>query len=426
MRISMVSLSADPLAAPGDGEAGGLCGHLGDLCPALAAAGHDVEVHTLARDGEHSVAEVPPGFRVVRLPVTGHRAAMPDPTQVDLWVSGAEVPVQGPRPGTPAPDLADVVEHLRDRWAGRPPDVVHAHGWTSALVALAAAAATPVPVLVSPHGAHPGGGEAVRRRAAGSGMARAVGCRVAGVLTAGPFQTGRLVDAGLHRADLLAVPYGVDTDLFNPDGPAAPRTARHRLLAAGRLVDHDGLGRLVAALGALPDTELVVVGGPAGDAPDHDPAARALAEAARRAGAHDRVHLLGRVPRAAMPALLRSADVVVCPARHQPLGLLALEAMACGVPVVATTAGVLPDLVVHGATGLLVPSGDTAALTRELRALLADTTRREAYGAAAADRVHARYTLARTTADTVNAYRQVRARPPRAGSGVATTSGPRG
>ena len=118
----------------------------------------------------------------------------------------------------------------------------------------------------------------------------------------------------------------------------------------------------------------------------------------------DRVRLVGRVPRVAMPALLRSSDVVVCAGVDG--AVTPLEAMACGVPVVAATVGGATDTVVDGVTGLLVPPDDPRTLARVLRPLLADEARRDAYGIAAADRVEARYSTTRIATETVRVYLQ--------------------
>ncbi|WP_177154703.1 glycosyltransferase, partial [Actinosynnema pretiosum] len=121
----------------------------------------------------------------------------------------------------------------------------------------------------------------------------------------------------------------------------------------------------------------------------------------------DRVRLVGCVPRSAMASLLRSADAVVCAARTQPFGIVALEAMACGVPVVATSVGVLAEIVVDHVTGVLVPPGSPAALARALRKLLTSRVRLNAYGIAGYDRVLARYSTEVLTAEVARLYRQV-------------------
>jgi glycosyltransferase involved in cell wall biosynthesis len=115
------------------------------------------------------------------------------------------------------------------------------------------------------------------------------------------------------------------------------------------------------------------------------------------------------VERTDMPALLRSADVVACVPWYEPFGIVPLEAMACGVPVVASAVGGLKDTVVNGVTGVLTPPRDPRSLGRALRKLLADRSRGMAYGIAGQDRVDARYTWDDVAARTEHLYQRVRA-----------------
>jgi len=170
-------------------------------------------------------------------------------------------------------------------------------------------------------------------------------------------------------------------------------------------VPRKGFQDLITAMRSLPDTELVIAGGPVDVG--SDPEARRLAEHADRLGVRARLRLAGQVSRDAMPALLRSADVVACVPWYEPFGIVPLEAMACGVPVVASAVGGLIDTVVDGVTGVLVPPRDPSALARALHALLADEARREAYGLAGLDRVEVRYTWSRVAEDTERIYERV-------------------
>ena len=108
-----------------------------------------------------------------------------------------------------------------------------------------------------------------------------------------------------------------------------------------------------------------------------------------------------------MPALLRSADVVACTPWYEPFGIVPLEAMACGVPVVATAVGGIRDTVVDGVTGRLVPPRDPAALGDAIASLLPDRRRRMALGRAGRERARARYTWDRVAADTERVYEKV-------------------
>ena len=114
------------------------------------------------------------------------------------------------------------------------------------------------------------------------------------------------------------------------------------LVSAGRLVRRKGYDATIQALTQLPETELLIAGGDATPESEHD----RLTALAEQLGVAERVRLIGQVARTEMPALLRSADLVVCSPWYEPFGLVPLEAMACGVPVVAGAVGGLLDSVV--------------------------------------------------------------------------------
>ena len=184
----------------------------------------------------------------------------------------------------------------------------------------------------------------------------------------------------------------------------ADRGPLRRVLSVGRLVPRKGFDTVIRALAAVPDTELVIAGGPAaGDLAD-DPEAVRLRRLAERLGVADRVRLVGAVPRPDMPALLRSADLVVCAPWYEPFGMVPLEAMACGVPVVASAVGGFLDTVVDGATGILVPPQRPDRLAAAMRKLLAEPFWREAFGTAGVDRARSRYSWDRIAAGTVEVY----------------------
>jgi glycosyltransferase involved in cell wall biosynthesis len=112
------------------------------------------------------------------------------------------------------------------------------------------------------------------------------------------------------------------------------------------------------------------------------------------------------VDRTGLPALLRSADVVVCTPWYEPFGVVPLEAMGCGMPVVASAVGGLTDTIVDGITGRLVPPRKPRALAGTLHHLLGHASLREQYGAAGRDRAWARYGWDRVAAETVRVYEQ--------------------
>jgi type III pantothenate kinase len=224
-----------------------------------------------------------------------------------------------------------------------------------------------------------------------------------------------LVRLGAARSKLTVVPCGVDLDLFAPDGSRRRRRAgMRRVLCLGRLVQRKGIGNVIEALAGIPDTELVVAGGPRREDLAADPEAQRLRAVAERHGVADRVDLCGRVSRTDLPALMRSADVVVCAPWYEPFGIVPLEAMACGVPVVASAVGGMIDTVVDGVTGVHIPPRDPDRLAGVLRGLLDDPQRRKEFGQAGVRRARRLYDWGRVATATLDVYaRQARRQSPR-------------
>ncbi|MGY1752095.1 glycosyltransferase [Blastococcus sp. SYSU D01042] len=390
MKIDLVSEHASPLAAIGGVDAGGQNVHVAALAAGLARRGHDVTVHTRRDD-----------------------ASLPERVVLQDGYDVVHVPA-GPARELPKDDLLrhmpEFAANLRRTWAQHPPDLVHAHFWMSGLASVAAAGS--VPVLQTFHALG-----SVKRRHQGDAdtsppnrieLERSLCSSVDHVVATCTDEVFELRRLGLTTDRVSIVPCGVDTDVFTPDGPVAPRSERKRLLVLGRLVERKGQDDAVRALRAVPDAELVVVGGPPTDGIDADPEVRRLRAVAAEAGVADRLVFAGSVARADVPAWVRSADVVLAVPWYEPFGITPLEAMACGRPVVATAVGGLQDSVADGVTGDLVPPRDPDRLGEVLAALLADDARRAAYGRAGVARARDRYRWSRVVADTETVYRQVR------------------
>jgi glycosyltransferase involved in cell wall biosynthesis len=391
MRIAMVSEHASPLAAVGGVDAGGQNVHVESLARALARAGHDVTVYT-RRDS----ADLPDRVRTA------------DGVLVEHLQAGPATPV-------PKDELLPLVgslgSELAARFAADRPDLVHAHFWMSGLAALSATRGLDVPVVQTFHALG-----VTKRRFQGRQdtsppvrirMERALARDVDRVVATSTDEVSELLRLGAVRSRITVVPSGVDVEQFSPDGPVAERTDRPRVLCIGRLVPRKGFDTVIRALAAVPDAELVIAGGPAADQLSGDPEARRLRRLAERFGVADRVQLIGAVPRPDMPALLRSADLVVCTPWYEPFGIVPLEAMACGVPVVASAVGGFLDTVVDGATGTLVPPRRPDRLAAAMRKLLAEPFWREAYGTAGVDRARSRYSWDRIAAGTLAVYQDV-------------------
>ncbi|MBO0691217.1 MAG: glycosyltransferase, partial [Candidatus Dormibacteraeota bacterium] len=154
--------------------------------------------------------------------------------------------------------------------------------------------------------------------------------------------------------------------------------------------------------------ELLVAGGPRAQRLHEDPQAARLLALAEAEGVADRVRLLGPLERADVPALLRSADVVACVPWYEPFGMVAVEAMACGVPVVASAVGGQVDTVVDGVTGLHVPPRSPDEVARAIGLLLERPELRAAMGEAGVRRAHDRYRWDRVARATLGVYEDVR------------------
>jgi glycosyltransferase involved in cell wall biosynthesis len=303
------------------------------------------------------------------------------------------------------PHIAAFADGLADRWRQATPDIVHAQSWTSALAALAGARGLGVPVAVTFDSlADDSLAETGARARLEGPIARSAQAVLAGTsqVRAG---LGRL---GVPSASVRVVPAGVDTTRFRPAGPAAERGRLFRLLVVSAPGGQPELVPVLHALADLPDAELVVAGGPDPSRLARDRGYRSLAALAGRLGVSRRLHCTGQVGEASLPPLMRSADVLVHLSASPSSAMVPVEAMACGIPVVAS--GAHADAVIHGNTGFLVPVDQPRMLARRIRQLLASPMVRDGYGIAAASRAADRYRWERIGQETEAVYEEL-ARP---------------
>jgi glycosyltransferase involved in cell wall biosynthesis len=173
---------------------------------------------------------------------------------------------------------------------------------------------------------------------------------------------------GARPDRMYVVPWG-----WNATGSGLARPAR--VLTLGRLVPRKGVDTVIAAITRVLGAELIVAGGPERSRLDDDPEVARLRRVAAKAEVSGRVTFVGRVGHEEVPALLRSADVVVSDPWYEPFGIVPLEAMACGAAVIASSVGGHLDTVADGVTGLLVPPRDPGQLADRIRYLLAGPAR---------------------------------------------------
>jgi D-inositol-3-phosphate glycosyltransferase len=391
VRIALVSEHASPLAALGAVDAGGQNVHVAALARELGARGIDTVVHTRRDDPAlPKRIEFAPGAIVEHVD-----AGPPEPLSKDLLL----------------PYMDEFAAELARSWTVEPPDVVHSHFWMSGRAALAAARPFDIPVV---HTFHALG--VVKKRYQGAkdtspperlAEERSIVVAADHIVATCTDEVFELLRLGADPGRISVVPCGVDTELFRPDGPVEPGSVVPRIVVVTRLVERKGVADVIAALPALPGVELVVAGGGEADLLRDDPEARRLAALAEELGVLERVELRGRIDREHVAPLLRSADVVVCSPWYEPFGIVPLEAMACGRPVVASAVGGLIDTVVHGVTGLHVPPRRPDKLAQAIGRLLADPVLCERLGAAGAERARSRYEWARVADATLDVYLEV-------------------
>jgi glycosyltransferase involved in cell wall biosynthesis len=388
MKIAMVSEHADPTAALGGADAGGQNVYVASLSAALARRGHEITVYT-----RRECASAPertglcPGVTVRRV-----KAGPPRKVPKDQLL----------------PHMAEFGDGLGELWQQSPPDVAHAHFWMSGVATLRAAAGLPLPVAQTFHALG-----TVKRRFQGSAdtspparikLETDVGRRADQIIATCSDEVTELTRMGLDQARISVVPCGVSARHFTPDGAAYPRASRPRLLTLGRLVPRKGVDTIIEALAQVRGAELLVAGGPPRSELAGDPEVARLSEVARAHGVAGRVIFTGGLSHTDIPRLLRSADVVICTPWYEPFGIVPLEAMACGVPVVASAIGGLTDTVVHGETGLHVPPRDPAAVAEAVKLLLAGPAMRASFGRAGVRRVRRWYEWGRVAAQTEAVY----------------------
>ena len=362
-RVAYLSIHTSPLAAPGAGDAGGMNVYVHELAQTMAGRGVQVDVFT--RGPAAGEIEVAPGYRVV------HLALGP------MGNGGDDALVAA---------VGDFAEGVA-RWAVRHRaayDILHSHYWLSGWAGLLLAEVLRVPLAISFHTL--GRVKDATRRAdqAPAGLLRLAAeteviARAGCVIASTPTEAAQLIEHYAANPERLCVsPPGVDHEVFRPGERVAARAALGLaadgpvVLFVGRLQPLKGIDVALAAFtrlaGDLPGARLLVVGGPSG--PQGEEEAARLRSAA--SGLGERVRFLPPVPHPALADYYRAADVLLVPSRSESFGLVAVEAQACGLPVVAAAVGGLAHVVADGESGVLVSGWDPGDYAAALRRLLTD------------------------------------------------------
>jgi D-inositol-3-phosphate glycosyltransferase len=345
-RVAVISLHTSPLAQPGSGDSGGMNVYVRELVSSLAQSGIECVTYTRAdREGLAPEVLVEPGHRVVHIEAGPHHL--------------------------PKEALGDVLDEFTDgvlahlaRTGGA--DAVHANYWLSGVVGHRIKHALDIPFIATFHTlarvkAEGGDPEPSWRDRA---EAEIITCADAICVscTEEENQFRRLYGDPQGRIEIVAP--GVQHAFFAPGDRSGARNAlglpldQRVLLFVGRLQPLKGPDVAIRALAALgrSDVMLLVVGGASGA--DGDAETHRMHQLVDELGLHDQVRFVAPQPHHILSTYYRSADVVLVPSRSESFGLVALEAAACGVPVVASAVGGLLTLVDHGETGFLVGDRD--------------------------------------------------------------------
>jgi len=351
LHVAMLSVHTCPLAALGGKESGGMNVYVREVSRELGRMGVSVDVFTRSQN-----PEIP---RVVSL---GERA------RVIHLPAGDEAPMARVRVHDHLDEFVDGVEAWRIA-RSIDYDLIHAHYWLSGVAALRLKARWSVPVMQMFHTLGRLKNRVARSAAEHEPAIRlSEETRIVGacdrIVAANVVERAELLgDYGAAASRIATIPCGVDTDLFAPGDRAAARARlgldeRPVLLWVGRLSSTDGPVRLL------------IVGGDA-DEPmsEHEVSLR---RRIARLGLDGSVCFVGPQPQSVLPLYYGAADVTVLPSYYESFGMVALEAMACGSPVIASRVGGLVTTVRDGVTGFLIPEGDVPALAERIGALVAD------------------------------------------------------
>jgi glycosyltransferase involved in cell wall biosynthesis len=403
LRIALISEHASPLAASGGVDSGGQNVYVAQVARGLARAGHDVDVLTRRDDPlMPTVTHMAPGVRVIQI----------DAGPASFVAKEAMLPYMD--------EFAAACETLMRH--GRSYDLVHANFFMSGLVARRLKARLGMPYVITFHALG-----LVRRQYQQQADAfpperidieREVARDADAIIAECPqdeLDQVRLYGVPSHR--IRMVPCGFDSGEFSP---MARARAREQLgldqgdfivLQLGRLVPRKGIDNVIRAMGHLPEgipARLLVVGGDDAE-PDEarTPEIGRLRRIARTCGVQDKVTFTGRRLRPDLRAYYAAANVFVTTPWYEPFGITPLEAMACGVPVVASAVGGLQYSVTDGVTGQLVPPNDPAALAQALARLHANPRLAQAMGRAGMRRVRSLFTWERVSRMLMDVYEDV-------------------
>jgi D-inositol-3-phosphate glycosyltransferase len=397
-RVAFLSLHTSPMEQPGSGDAGGMNVYIRGLASALAEIGVEVEIFTRSTDARQPAVEHPDPGVCVHNVFAGPQRKLPKEELPELLHS-----------------MVAEIERIRERQPHGRYDIIHSHYWVSGVAGLELSGLWNVPLVHTMHTMakvknlllQSGEKPEPRRREVGEHHIVDGATRLIANTTAEAAELVSHYNADFDHIDVA--PPGVDLSVFTPAFRGRARSERgirpgtFHLVFAGRIQRLKGPQILVKAAALLrerrPDIDLkLTILGALSGAKDFN-----LKSLVTAAGLDDVVTHHPPVAPAELAAWFRAADVVVMPSYSESFGLVALEAQACGTPVVATRVGGLSRAVFDSRTGLLVDGHRAADWADALEALYDDPATREDMGRAAS--VHAQSSgWQRTATITLESY----------------------
>lgn len=361
LRIAMISLHSSPAGELGTHDTGGMSVYIRELARELGRRGHSVDIYTRwTGAGLAPVVVLGPNVRLIHLNI-GRNGHQPK-SRLDHHV----------------PDFFLELQKFIHRNSCAY-DLIHSHYWLSGRLGDRARMLWALPHVMTFHTLGilqrtTGQGNAAARFRVGGEMELVRSCRRIVVATERE-KDDLICHYAAHPDKVGVVSCGVNTGLFRPMNPSSARRKlnlplhKQILLYVGRFAQPKGLERLLRAMALLQVDEgirLLMVGGDGPGSASHE----AMVRLVKRYGVHERVRFEGRVRQPELPRYYSAADLLVVPSDYESFGLVALEALACGTPVVATPVGAMPDIIVCGKTGIVVPGFSDAALATGIASAL--------------------------------------------------------
>ena len=372
-RVAMLSMHGCPVARLGERDTGGMNVYLLKVARELGERGHMVDVYTRVHDARDAqLMDLGRNARVVHLDAAPYHETKASLQQY-------------------IPQFLESLKEFQES-EGLTYDQIHSHYWLSGLVGMELSRSLEIPHTVTFHTlarakmeARPAEAEPANRLAGETLVAQSADSIVVSTEQE-KRDLVRLYDVAAERVDV--VPAGVDLDLFRPIDQSKARqelglTESKIILSVGRVEPLKGGDILISAVSKLDDisdTRLLIVGGD----PGSDPELQKLMELAATLGVADSVTFTGAVEQTELPKYYSAADVFVMPSYYESFGLAALEAMACGTPIVASSAAGGPkSFVDEDETGYLIPWPFPGSYAERLDQILGDTVTRQRVGRAA-------------------------------------------